>query len=512
MILCAALLCTCALANLYSARPAQPEPRLVNLNLVAVDNDGQPVRDLTSDDFQVIDAGKMQKIAFFHHSDIALRSTPRPAINEFSNRNGANIPYATVILFDLMNLSMSSRGVAQYELIRYLANLETADYLFLYILTVDGRLFIVHGLPGTVEQSDASSGAPWTRRIKASFDDAFRKVPLQRPVYVDVAGRVFLTFRALEILAEQLSTVPGRKNIVWVTDGVPIELGPGRSDTGDFVDFTPQIRKLGEQLNQSRIAIYPVRQVMPGSADGIGGTSGVGETGGAGTGLASDATLNEFAGMTGGRPDQGKDIRPVIQQALNDMHTSYEMGYYPPPRNWDNKFHKLRVTCKRKGVRIEAQTGYFAWAEATGTRAQQAFNMAASTTFDAAEIGLHAGVSVDPKDGRVTHFDLHIDAHDLAWVHQGDAYLAQLRLTVVHYLAGGRTEAQPITPVNLDYTAQERDAALNEGIDFAENTPAGQGGYKFRILVFDRGSDAIGTLTIPDYDNSRLVLPRLGAQ
>jgi hypothetical protein len=58
MILCAALLCTCALASLQGAQPTQPEPRLVNLNLVAVDNHGQPVRDLTSDDFQVIDAGK----------------------------------------------------------------------------------------------------------------------------------------------------------------------------------------------------------------------------------------------------------------------------------------------------------------------------------------------------------------------------------------------------------------------------------------------------------------------
>jgi VWFA-related protein len=214
MSLCVALVCSCALANLQGVQPAQPEPRLVNLNLVSVDNHGQPVRDLTGDDFQVIDAGKVQKIAFFHHGDIALRSAPGLATNEFSNRNGANIPYATVILFDLMNLSMASRGNAQYEIVRYLANLETADYLFLYILTVDGRLFAVHGLPGTVQQSDAPGGAPWTRRIKLLLDDSLRKVPLERPFDVGVAGRVFLTFRALEILAAQLSTVPGRKNIV----------------------------------------------------------------------------------------------------------------------------------------------------------------------------------------------------------------------------------------------------------------------------------------------------------
>ena len=72
-------------------------------------------------------------------------------------------------------------------MVRYLANLETADYLFLYILTVDGRLFVVHGLPGTVEQSDAPSEAPWTRKIKASLDSAFRKVPLER--HFDVRRR-----------------------------------------------------------------------------------------------------------------------------------------------------------------------------------------------------------------------------------------------------------------------------------------------------------------------------------
>ena len=162
---------------------------------------------------------------------------------------------------------------------------------------------------------------------------------------------------------------------------------------------------------------------------------------------------------------------------------------------------------------MHAQTGYFAWTEATGTRTRQGLQHGGLDPPSTPQKSVCTpAFQSTPRDGRVTHFDLHIDAHDVAWVHQGEAYLAQLRLTVVHYLAGGRTESQPITAVNLHGNAQERDAALKEGIDFAENTPASQGGYKFRILVFDRGSDAIGTLTIPDYDNSRLVLPRLGAQ
>src|ERR1017187_9797221 len=62
------------------------ERRLENLNVIAVDSRGEPVTDLTSDDFQVTDAGKPQKIAFFRHTDSKLWQVPALAPNEVSNR------------------------------------------------------------------------------------------------------------------------------------------------------------------------------------------------------------------------------------------------------------------------------------------------------------------------------------------------------------------------------------------------------------------------------------------
>jgi VWFA-related protein len=501
-----------AVSPLQSAYLSPPESRLVNLTVIAVDIHGDPVTDLTSDDFQVFDSGKEQKIAFFHHSDSARWQASGTSQNEFSNRGGAEIRYATVILFDLMNESFGTRGYAADQIVHSLQDLETADYLYFYFLTLDGRLVALHGLPDTGKVMTSASEEPWTRQIKPLLNDALRKLTAQRPVDIDVAARVALTFQALENLAEQLSRVPGRKNIVWVTDGVPIGLGPVRSDTGDIVDFTPQIRRLGEGLDRSGVAIYPARELMLGTADGIGETSDAGQTGGEGTGIQSIETLNEFAGVTGGRPDSGKDVAAVIKQALSDVRTSYQIGYYPLHPHWDNKFHKLRVTCKRKGVRIQARTGYYAWEEPPGTRAQQAFHSAASNTFDAAEIGLRASVSFDPQGGRLAHLDLRIDAHDIALVHEGNDYLGQLRLTVVHYLTGGGVESEPIIPVDLHYDAQQCEEALKEGIDYAQNVPIGKSGYQFRIIVFDRGSNAIGSLTLPDHDNSRLTLPQLNSR
>jgi VWFA-related protein len=472
-----------------------PDLKLLDLNVVALDSHEQPVNDLTVDDFQVTDAGKPQKIVFFRHRDTALRQAPKLAPNEVSNRGAESVPYATVILFDLMNESFGSRGTAANEIIKTLANLETADYLYLYILTIDGWLFAVHGLPNGEGGPDA---AHWTKQIKPQLDKALKTVLRNRPTEVDVAIRTQLTFAALDQMGLELSRVPGRKNLVWVTDGVPIGLGPNRSDTGEFIDFTPLLRQLSQALERSGVAIYPVRQVMLGTPDRIGATSGgAGATGGAGTGMQSIATLDEFASVTGGRPNAGKDIGGALKQAMNDVRVSYQIGYYAPERNWDGKFHKVRVTCKRKGVHIQAKTGYYAWAVPLGEGSEQAIRAVAGTQFDAAEIGLRGTLTVDAKDKHSAQLNVRIDARDVAFGQQGDHSDAQLRLAVVGYFNDGRVEGSHVIPFDVHYSAEEREKARNEGIVFARSVPVSDQVGRLRFIVFDRGSNAIGSLTIP---------------
>jgi VWFA-related protein len=469
--------------------------KLLDLNVVALDSHEQPVNDLTVDDFQVTDAGKPQKIVFFRHREAALRQPPKLGPNEVSNRGAESIPYATVILFDLMNESFGSRGTAANEITKALENLPAADYLYLYIVTIEGRLFAVHGLPNGEEGPDA---AHWTKQIKPQLDKALKTVLRNRPVEVDIAIRTQLTFAALEQMGLELSRVPGRKNVVWVTDGVPIGLGPVRSDTGDFVDFTPQLRQLSQALERSGVAIYPVRMVMLGSSDRIGATSdGAGATGGAGTGMQSIATLDEFANVTGGRQGSSKDIAAALKQAMNDVRVSYQLGYYAPERNWDGKFHKVRVTCKRKGVKIQAKTGYYAWAVPPGGGSEQAIRAVAGTQFDAAEIGLYGSLTADPKDKHSMQLNVHIDAHDVAFGQQGDHSDAQLRLALVGYYNDGRIEGTHVMPFDLHYSAAEREKARSEGISFTQKVAIGDQLGKVRIIVFDRGSNAIGSLTIP---------------
>ncbi len=488
------------------------EPRLLTVDVVAVDSHGQPVNDLTADDFQVTDANKAEKMVFFRHRDATLWQVPKLAPNEFSNRDGSAITHATVILFDLMNESFSTRGTAADQINKCLENLESADDVYLYLLTVEGRLFGVHGLPGAEEHPEPDA-APWNKKIKPLMDRALRDVLRTRPVEVDVAIRVQLTFAALDAMGAQLSRIPGRKNVVWVTDGVPITLGAARSDTGEAVDFTPELRRLSESLTRSGIALYPVRQLMIGTPDRIGGTSGgfgatggLDESGGAGSpgsgrsqvsaatenvgaGTQSLNTLNTLAELTGGRPSMGKDTCAALKQARSDNRVGYQIGYYPQESNWDGKFHKLRVTSKRKGVRIQAKAGYFAWVDDPGAGSEQAIHSVSTTEFDAAEIGLRGSLEATKLTAR-------IDARDIALAQEGDHYAGQLRLGIIGYQADGRPQSSKTIPLDLHYSAEERDKALKEGITFSRDLPTA-GLIKIRLIVYDRGSSAIGSLTIP---------------
>ena len=485
---------------LCASGSGQSDLRLMDLNVVAMDDHGRPVTDLNADDFQISDAGKPQKISFFRRNSEGngQRQARASGPNQFSNRAGGGTRNATVILFDLLNLGYGARGYAEKEIVRNLSGLERADSLYLYLLSDTGKFFQVHGvLPGEAP-GPQPPGMPWTRQIKQMMDLALRAVMGFRSPDIDVFVRTQLTFAALVALGEQLSAVPGRKIIVWVTDGVPVALGENRSDTGFPLDFTPQIRQLSEVLERSNIALYPVRQIMLGRSDNIGAESGgAGATGGSGTGLQSVATLDLFADLTGGRRSAGKDIGGAVQQAMNDLKFYYQIGYEVPSNNWDDKFHKLRVTSKRKGVRIQAKTGYYAWKAVAGSHAQSAFTAIAAAPFDAEEIGLRATVSTDAEEGGTELVNLRIEARDIALVQEGDRYKGHLRIMSVGYLPNGLIHSSPVTPLDIEYTTAERDQALQDGISFAAKLNAGQGESRFRVMVFDRGSNAVGSITIP---------------
>jgi len=470
--------------------PGREAPvKLVQFSAVALDSGGRPVGDLTAGEIQIVDAGKPQKVELFRHSDSKLQPAPLPVPGEFSNRGTANVPRATLVLFDLLNESFATRGVAANYLAQGLKSLESSDYLYLYVLTQTGRLFPVYGLPDAEREAPDAGGVPWTRDAKALLDNAVNKVFQLRPVYMDIDTRVRTTFRSLGSVASLLAGIPGRKNIVWVTHGVPIEIGARASASDWPVDYTPLLRQLSLTMDRANVAVYPVMQVTPGTA-----TPGTPEA--QYSGMGSQDTLQQMAELTGGPAQSTKSIGEVVRQAMNDVRTSYQIGYYPPAASWDGKFHKLRVACTRKGVRIQAKTGYYAWLDQTSDE-QDALDSAAAPAFDASEIGMRATKSPSSKAADIAHFAVRIDPSDVRILQQGERNVAHLGLQVAAYSGDGEPERSVVAPMDLNLSAEELANVRRDGIAWSQDIRLGEKVDRVRFLVFDRESHAVGTLTIP---------------
>lgn len=469
------------------AAGAEPPAKAVEFSVVAFDSQGQPVGDLTAGDFEIADAGKKQKVAIFRHSDGKLQQARTLAPGEFSNRAAANVPHATLILLDLLNNTFGARGEISSYLVDGLKTVEAGDTLYLYVLTAEGKLNPVRALPGADSEAPAAGGVSWTGDAKALVDGALTRMFQLRPTSMDVGTRIRLTYGALRSVGSMLAGVPGRKTIVWVTGGVPISLPPAATRTGEPLDFTPVLRRLCLILDRFNVAVYPVMQVPPGMAGTEVSNS---------AGVSSEEGLRQIANLTGGPASATNTIAVTLRQAMLDVRTSYQLGYYPPARNWDGKFHDLRVTCTRKGVRVQAMTGYFALADQPNDE-REALNAAVLTAFDAAEIGLRCIMTPDPKDRNLAHFSLRIDPADLRVSQQGDRYSAHVDVQMAAFPAGGEPMLSAVSPLDPNWSADELAKAKIDGLAWNQDFNPADAGEKLRFLVYDRDTHAVGTLTIP---------------
>src|ERR1039457_171566 len=319
------------------------------------------------------------------------------------------------------------------------------------------------------------------------------------PIWVDVDMRVHMTYQALGSLANLVAAAPGRKSLIWISHGVPISLGPGNTSVYDSVDYTPLLQRLTATLDRAGVAVYTVRQ--PESlAPGAGSASGSAATGdGPGITMSTEDTLEQFAQLTGGHAFMTPDIRGAIALAASDARMSYHISYEPPLGNWDGKYHKIRVSCARKGVKLETKQGYWAFADlaAPGDREKAALETVTASAFDATEIGLYARLTEHVSATRSVELAIRVEAGDISFVQAGEVATGRLAVGVAGYLKDGRRELFPTEEVAPKLTAGQREEALREGITVEKRLALAEGVEKLRVLVYDRGSGAVGSLTIP---------------
>jgi VWFA-related protein len=406
--------------------PGVPPPsvrvstRLVLVDVVAKDANGQHVTGLTAEDFTVLEDGKPQKVAIFSFEQppvaakTAENSLPPLPENVTTNRPAylTTSGTPTILLIDALNTPARDQARARLELLRYLAKqLRPGQPIAVYTLgrslqvlqdfTDDPRLLkaaverFSPDDPMQLQIGDVSQRVPRSSGAAQGYrnpsPDPTNVLQRIRLFYTEEANvaldaRVGMTLSAFQEIARNVAGMPGRKSLIWVSGSFPIATYSqikdleNRSNNPSYVSVDRQyedvLRRTASIMSDSQVAVYPVDAAgLLGSLIDQASQSGVNDSGllKVGEAFAEDlraknaavenvqTSMTMMAAETGGLVFINRnDLDNAVALSVADASAYYVLGYYPEGKNWDGKFHKIEVKVKRSGVDTRYRRGYYA--------------------------------------------------------------------------------------------------------------------------------------------------------
>jgi VWFA-related protein len=454
------------------AQAPTPGP-LVRLYPVALDASGQPVTDLTADDFKIVDQTKAETILAFHQP----RNEPAAPhdVLEFSNRT-SGAPHTTVILFDMINLVDADRLESWKALDKALPQLESGQNLYFYVLNLEGVLVPIHALG-----PPAADDKTWPTNVAPAFDKVMKAANHIRQAQIGAEEQCKKTFKALEDVANTLTNYPGRRDILWIANGITTVSDPKITPcNGDWVECALYVPHLGVTLANDGVAVNPYVFIGSVSPD-------------------VNYNMDQMALLTGGHYYSRQDIRTVVDQVRQNAVASYSVFYDPGTDNWNNKWHRIHVTCERKGVKLQLRERYYAVADARPPleRTKAVLMAAFQNSSDLAEIGLRTKMS--PLAGGKTgvHLEIRIDPSDLLLREQGGKYSGALYCLISDRSATAPLGEPTVLDLHPELTADQYKSAMKDGLPLIQDHPTSDAAREVRVIILDQNTNTVGSVTFP---------------
>lgn len=585
--------------------PTEPTTVLhANTNLVLVDvvvtDHDKPVHTLDRNRFHLFEDGHEQTITSFdeHHSATtapgAMPPMKRAMLPPSTYSNIPEYPESgtvTVLLLDSLNTQFTDQMFVRKKMIDYLGKIKPGTSLAVFGLA--SHLHLIAGFstdlaaltaalksskaaPGQSAMIDpdntvqdvgisppsASGSAPpgltstTTGSGQGSSNAPANGGPMSALTAVQVfqselaAGlidqRVRITLDAMQQLAQYLSAIPGRKNVIWFSGSFPSVIPPdpslGSEAFRTAVGYDDDIRQTTKMLSDARVSIYPIdaRGLMVPSVYNAANNPTVNNTYAprSAPSLVTDmnkerdetdreqGTMLQIAQETGGKAfidtnDFGDDVAKVIE----DGSSYYTIGYVPSRNAFDGQFHTFKVRLDGAGYKLAYRRGYFADPQDKPSphHPGETSPLLAASTHGAplsTQISFIARVlpANDPQllgvaltkgpvgdaaaklKGPVHRYvaDLVVDLHGLVFSTTADgSHVAHLELAMVAYDANGTRVNYLEHSFQLTLTSARFAGLMASGVPLrAElDLPGGQG--SLRIAIHDLAAHRTGSLEVP---------------
>ncbi len=562
---------------------------LVQIDAVVTDKNGKQVSDLQSEDFDIRVDGKLQKITNFSYVSVADKTmTVSDTQKTAPVKNAPPVPPVQLtqkqvrrviaIVVDDLGLSFRSTADVKIALGKFIEDNLHADDL-VAIIETSGSIGALERLTNDKRQLRAAiANIRWNALGNGGIGPVAPIEPEHRyehhasltlpldpqgpaaapPPNLGPSGLNKLTapgnrpglsligsVTALQYVVEGLRSLPGRKSILLVSDGLPlrpVEARPIReSDSGQFGEsISDQLRRLIETANRASVAIYTMNAAGL-QYFGLRADDNVrGMAGNAGQAIITQinarqtlARINQegldyLADQTGGLSiKNSNDLTRGMDRVLNDQAGYYLIGYRPDESTFESlkgerRFHKISLNVLHHGsLKVRYRNGFYGFTdeEARSTPAADltpggAMFRALTSPFIATGVTLHLTslFANQANEGSVLRAMLHVDARDLTFKQEADGwYSAAFDLVAITFGNNGRIQDRVARTHSLKLRGENYEAVLKNGFVYHVTIPLKQPGPLFlRVALRDQATAHIGSasqfIEVPNLSQGRLTL------
>jgi VWFA-related protein len=498
----------------------------VEVDVVVTDAQGQFARNLTRDDFQLLEDGKRQEIASFSLIDIPVERYERPLFQsqpvEPDVRTNERPFDGRVYVMVIDDLHTNALRVQRTK--------AAARQFIEQRLGANDLMAVVHTAGPESASQDFTNSKP---RLLAAVDktmghalESATAIANQNAVAtrgnvsddtssMERAMNAQTTLGLVRDIASWFATVRGRrKSILLLTEGIDYDMSNVMDPRGGVV--ADAAREAIDAAMRANVSIYGI------DPRGVTGIDDIGieyANGPADPALGSRALYNQqrleadslrmLADETGGLAVVGtNNLARAYDAIVADNSSYYVLAYSSPNEKRDGKFHKIDVRVNRPGLIARARRGYVA---PTGKAPLAPADAAAGPSPEVRDAlrsplpvsGLTMSVALAPFKGTAPNasvlFSAELRGTDLSLVDHN-----KLEFSFVAVDVKGKVRAGSNDTIELTALREETRAAIERsGLRVFNRLELAPGRYQVRVAAHDQGGGAAGSVTydldVPDF-------------
>jgi VWFA-related protein len=542
--------------------PGEPPPptfrvevNYVEVDAVVTDAQGNPVTDLSIDDFEVREDGRPQKISAFSTINLPIERAERPLFADAPIEPDVRTNTGTegriyMIVLDDLHTTFTTTPRVKSALRRFIEQDFGTNDLAAVVFTSGGQQGTEftnsrRQLLAAIDRFSGRNLEPEALAIAAALGNRppedFRSSPRGSgaanpsnlsgipgdPLEQERAYNARTSLTQIRKLAEFMEGIRGRrKTLLLISEGISYDIYDvfSNSSAGLINDLAKDAAAAATRANVSIFAIDPRGLTafdeliqVPGSVPADISPSDFNLTSRLQDSLRiAQQSLQVLANETGGFAAVNRnDFAGAFARVVRENSSYYVLGYYPANDRRDGRFRRLEVRVKRPGVQVRARRGYVAprgrapqptpAVAADGTRLAPAASAALSSPIPTGGIPLKLFAA--PFKGTAPNaavvLALEMAVTDFKFAERNNVFSDRVEVVFTAIDAKGTIRPGDRHTLSLDLRPETLAATRERGLRVVSEILLPPGRYQLRAAAAEDGASRTASvlydLEVPDF-------------